>query len=70
MLGDLLHFNGFHELSLELKISQRNIIDEDVLLEATLLEHFLDLLGNLFSEGDKLLGRVLGTRCLEDFLGD
>jgi hypothetical protein len=43
LLCNLLLFNSVHELTLELKISERDVINNNVLLHSTLQQHFFNL---------------------------
>lgn len=44
LLGNLLLFNSVHEITSELHVRQRHIVDDNVVFEGTLLEHLTDFL--------------------------
>ena len=59
LLGNLLGLNSAGEISRELQVCDRNVIEDDVEFQSAFAEDLTDLLGNLFSLRNKLFGVVL-----------
>ena len=70
LLGNLLLFNGICELFTEGKLSDWDIIDDNLEVLGTLLKSLTDEVRDLFSLGEKLTSVVLGDDWLEHFIND
>ncbi len=68
LLGHLLGLNGAGEVSGELQVGDGDVIENDVEFQGAFAEHVANLLGDLLSLRDELLGVVLSNDRLKHFV--